>query len=268
MTRVVKRWWPIGPGDGRRASSALATIVDAWMTRWVASAIPLEVRADTVEEGVPATKSGLRWHSTSGVDLSIRERAWDRVVRAALDLPDHQPMPFEGVAADVVDSLSSAMRDDLIARITEGLKAPDLAPARTTQREDRSALVDVRVVLFGDELLLHVSLGESWLRDVLPPAVSITPSPASGRRAAMNETRASLTAVLGSCEISAAELTSLSVGDVLATNTPVDQPIELVVHGHGGTTTRLGRAAPVRSGNRIALVVSTIDDTPSQGAPK
>lgn len=266
MTTVVRRWWPIGQVDRQRAATALSTIVDTWMMRWVVRPIPFDARAEVAFEATSASKASVRWHSTSGVDLSVRERAWDRIVRAALDLPDQQPMTIEGPAADVVKSLSSAMLDDLMAGMAEGLKVPDLAPMRAAQPGDRSATIDVWITLVGDELLLHASLHDSWLRETLPPSTPAVPAPPVTRRAAMDQTVASLTAVLGSCEISVAELSGLSVGDVLATNTPVDQAIELILRGNGDATTMLGRAAPVRSGNRIALVVSGIDETHTRGA--
>lgn len=249
------RWWPLSQGDVSRASAAVSAVLDAWAAQWVAHRVDLSVGAATT----PASDGARCWHSTAvGIDLRLNERGWNRLVRRALDLPQGVALPLGGASFDVVEAFSRTMLADLLERLGEGLRIPDLVERRIAPRERSSDTIVLAIGIDDDDPLLHLEAKGQWVRDSFGPTSPSVALPEAARLTAFEATTVAIAAIVGSSDISALEFSELAIGDVLVTTTALDQPLRLAVHAPGTPTSPLGEARPVRRDGRVALVIESI----------
>lgn len=256
MSSPARRWWPISTADLSRLSAAVTTVVDAWHARWVVQPEPLAAQFD-IASGTSPIK---RWRDDAGVDLRLVERSFNRLLRKALDLPTGMALPLGGHAADIVGKLSSAMFDDLIAGIGHGLSLNDLHEGPSATDDADTARHALTISLADGEPLLHVAVTAQWIRDSLPPTTGRPLLPTTSRQAALADSRVVLTAIAGSCDLSAAELAGLAIGDVLVTTTPLDRPMSLALTPSiDGARTPVAQATPIRRNGRLVMAVTSVD---------
>ncbi|KAF1004670.1 MAG: hypothetical protein GAK28_03872 [Luteibacter sp.] len=256
MTLPYRPWWPTSAADLSRLCAALTTIVDAWHARWIVQPEPLASCSDTAS----GTLAVRRWHDDAGVELRVVERSFNRLLRKALDLPTGMSLPPVGHAADIVEAFSDAMLADLVTRIGQGLSTNGWNEGGREADDHEQARLSVTIALADDEALLHLFVTPEWIRDNLPPATVHPKTPTTSRRSALAESRVRLTAIAGSCDISAAELAGLAVGDVLVTGTSLDQPMSLALSSSiDGTHTPVAQATPIRRESRMVMAVTSVE---------
>jgi hypothetical protein len=252
---VARRWWPISTTDLARASAGMESMLDGWAAEWMAHPPAFSCGNGQTSAGMTGTRA---WYSNvAGASVRLDDRAWNRVLRRALDIPAGAALPADGPACDVIEALSRAMSTDLIARLADGLRLPGLTESRTSTASKPGGAVVLHATLGDSEALLRIDANEDWLREAFAPAPSPAGVPSASRRAAVEGSMVTLAAIVGSCEISATDLAGLGVGDVLVSDTRIDQPLCLAI-GAGTGSTPFAKASPVRRDGRIAVVV---DDT-------
>ncbi|WP_161956840.1 FliM/FliN family flagellar motor C-terminal domain-containing protein [Sphingosinithalassobacter portus] len=100
-------------------------------------------------------------------------------------------------------------------------------------------------------LVFHLSPGlfASFVRSTLPVPQH---APLGSGSAALADVRVAIGASLGSCRISAAELSDLATGDVLRLDQPLSVPLELLVSDRTGA----GTCAVIEAPGGLALQIS------------
>lgn len=253
MIHTKGRWWPISTADTSRCTATVAAILEAWAARWIAHPETLDVD-DRPAPPMPHARS---WLSGSGIRLRMSERAWNRMLRRALDLPAGSTLPSSGHAAEIITALSAAMLADLLEAFSSGM---DAGPFMEHTADERPENATAWQVTHADgDTWLGIDVDDQFLRDTASMAQTATPPAETTRRQALAGTAVLVAALAGTCHISAGELAGLAVGDVLVTETPLGQPMLLAMSvDDTGTHRPVAHASAVRHEGRIAMAIDAL----------
>lgn len=240
MSVVPIRWRPLGSRDLSAVQTRLTGAISSWQARWFSKPF---LSVETVAllgpaDGFvpPATSS--TWVCIPDVWLSAPARAFPNMLNRALDLPRSLVLP--GAAAVLIDEVKTRLVDSLFAAISATL-SPGTQAFESMLSGDATAplhipygAVHFRVATNDGETLLSIICGARTFWEMLPiPANAGAISRPSFRRRteAVEETRVSLAASLGTCELTVPQLATLAVGDVITLDCQIGDSIPVTLTG-------------------------------------
>jgi len=253
-------WLPAEAFADGAAARRIAATLEAWAERWfadrrVAPHANLSAARAAIVRGEAAQVHRLDDGLTVALSDAGRVAVAEAMLDAAIDVRKARPADRQ-----LFDRLSDACLDDLRTRLAQAFKlAPD-AHWRAGERVDALPHEDAHAFAFDDSdeplLLLfvtrdlEVALIKSGLR--APPSSPALAPLATGLAALTVD----LSALLGRCDLTVAELAELTCGDVLVLDRDLDVPLDLAIDGR----LKSGRCSVAPAGDRLHL---TIVQTPT-----
>lgn len=270
MKPVSARWRPLVSADAEQLQGAVDDALAAWQRLWFEQPATFTIEAQPLpaSTAISLTSDTQQWTLDRDLHLVSRGTDWNHYAEKAMDYPEEAAgMPAHPLQLQMRDSLRDELLDELIQSIGAGL-----APSRTLEKTVGTPFAEIVRFRHGGLKLvvasrtcprlleLYCSAELLWNRTRIE-ATAIPPSPAlASRTAALAATGASISANLGQCRVTAMELSSLAIGDVLTTSQALTQPVELRLDpGNHGPVRILARGHPVRSGDRIAVALTSIN---------
>ncbi|ALK30153.1 FliM/FliN family flagellar motor switch protein [Burkholderia plantarii] len=235
MSAPAVAWRPASDDDARLARALFDAALADWQARWFARpafAIGAIVRRPGGE--VPVVAPGRTGHRCApGLRLDPRDALARRLIGAAYATDDGV---FDAPASKgALASIAAEMLDDLVAALGTAL-TPAAAAPRDGDAPSFSGYgtLDLAIESMDGEpcASLVCDIRHVWARHAAASSTSPASSTAAAltpRREALDATPVALSVVLGRCELSAAQLTMLSPGDVIVLDRRLDEPATLVV---------------------------------------
>lgn len=257
MSKVPTAWraWLPESALGRAGvDQALVNVTRHWSTKWLArkSVRPLGALAMT---RTPLADTSLRWLALDNdVAIAVSGVAADRL--AMLMLGETVP-PSAVIDADrrVLDSLIEGALQDLCRRVAEALGLPPEARWRELGGGEAPAIERSRVCQLGVDSatpLLHLVVATDVL--IALARTRAARSPVRHRvkpiAAGLANQQVDVSASLGRCALTLADLAGLGVGDVLLLDRATDASLAL---SFNGVPSRRGKCSVQRDGDRLEL---------------
>jgi flagellar motor switch/type III secretory pathway protein FliN len=254
MSKVATGWRPWLPESALArggVDQALAEVARHWSAKWLArkSVRPLGALA-----AVPTLPGGgLRWLALDNdVAIALSNGASDRL--AMLMLGENAPLKISDADRRVLDSLVEGALRELCRRIAEALGLPP----ETRWREpdaDAPPIDRPQTCQFGVDTatpLLHLGLATDVLIALARARAARSPIRARVKpiAAGLATQQVEVSAALGRCSLTLADLAGLGVGDVLLLDRKANAPLALSVDG---VPTRRGTCSVQHDGDRLEL---------------
>ncbi len=258
MSLDWKTWLPAGALGGR-IDRLLAEMLRSWSEAWFCNERtgPLGEIAVAARSGFPP--GGGRWRSLDeGLALAIPEQAAGRLARIMLEAPPGSA-PYSGSDRQVIEQLAAGCIDDLCARLARLARlGPEARWRAGDARPDELAgwlLCDIGVERREPlvRLFIEPGLAARLVKAGLPPSPPtnpLQPVPAGLARQSVG-----LSAFIGRCELTLADLAGLAEGDVIVLDREVDGAVDLAVDGRPVD----GRCTVEQAGAALALRLSQIE---------
>lgn len=251
-----RAWLPDGAIRALDLDAKLAELTRDWSGKWFArqTVRPLE----TLAPDAPATGEDA-WLALER-DLAIGLAAGGRTALFGLMLNVEVPdMPRSAEDERLIAEVTQACLDDLCRRLAEAFRLDGSVRWSRRAVGDRPAIDAPLTCTFGSSprtpLLRLVVAGDApvGLAKVgLPPPVRAERLAGVAEGVARQDV--ALSAHVGRCALSLADVAGLSVGDVLVFERAVDAPLDLVVDGGG---TPVARCTVARADDRFDLTLLT-----------
>lgn len=257
-------WRPESDQDFITARTWFERALADWQTRWFS-------RTSFNVEDVTRIPAGQPWPSHTGMahhpcvngirlDLSLdADRLW---IDAAYSIPDEVFLAPNCQGA--LKSIAADMHDEWIEAIRSSSN-PSLLTESDQPESNRYGAVQLRIGSADGTCMAFVvcDIRHLWARDPLTvPPKPPTPSEQRfvPRRAALDESPVTLSVWLGHCELSAAALATLSVGDVITLDQPLEAPLTLSV---GATDTSVATGTAGRTGTALSFQLTSLPTSSS-----
>ncbi|MCA8233114.1 FliM/FliN family flagellar motor C-terminal domain-containing protein [Burkholderia cenocepacia] len=193
------------------------------------------------------------------------ERSDRRLIDAAFAAGGHA---FDNRAChDFLASIAAEIRDDLIAALrvstpsSQTASAPAGDDARTTAASFSGyGFIQLAIVASNGDTLASLFCDVRHIWNKAASDAPITPHPRidtelTPRRIALDTCPVALSVRLGQCELSAAQLTTLSPGDVIVLDRTIDAPATLVVDE---TSSTVAFGTPGRTGTSLSFKLTSL----------
>lgn len=248
---------------GRRERAALAAAAEERVRAWAAQWLPRG--AAPRAQCVPAPERASRLVGFTGWGrLEASQGAW-------LALPGLEPAR-EGLALAICgapdDDARSALALEAAGQALQALAAAILgAPAALDARRGREAEPDPDAWSLGSPAMaLRLELGAAesfttieavthpgWALRVLEQAPRPAPARLAERRQALGGQRIELRVLAGSVELDVRSLRELAVGNVIALDTRIDEPMAVVVAGGAQRAACVARLGSLEGRKAVAV---------------
>jgi hypothetical protein len=256
MSKIVTDWRPWLPESALArggVDQALADVARQWSAKWLArkSVRPLGVLATA---GLSLADSARCLVLDDDVALVMSSVAADRLAMLILGEPA-PPASLDAADRRVLDTLIDAAVQDLCRRIAEALGFSPETRWRDLGRDDVPSIERPLVCQMGVDAatpLLHFAVatdvliarararaGRSPVRDRVKPIA-----------AGLVVQQVDISASLGRCSLTLADLAGLGVGDVLVFDRTAEAPLALSLNG---VPARRGACSVQRDGDRLEL---------------
>ncbi|MBO9714805.1 FliM/FliN family flagellar motor switch protein [Sphingomonas sp.] len=240
----------------RVALGALADLVDAWSQAWF-PARAMRVAGAFTRIAQPQRELGKTvWHRCEGgLAIGASPGATASLGGGVLGIALKGP---ERPHADLLllERLGGAALDDLKLRMAAIFKLPRGAAWSAGEGGGREGEAVQRLEIADPErkAVLRLELGETLFAAFVRASLPAPPaSPKLGDPAqAFASLPVRLSAALGTCRISVAELAGLAQGDVLVLDRETGGPLPLAL---GGTALARGRCTVIQAGDALALEI-------------
>ncbi|WP_333677816.1 FliM/FliN family flagellar motor C-terminal domain-containing protein [Dyella sp.] len=231
-----RRWRPVSAADLRTIDQAVMRAVEAWLEEWVSEPCATSVHLRPIDQTTRAepSKHDSAWSLGAFVRLAVQPIGWDALLRRVLALPAGVTLAEERFPSSLLDPVRDDLQGDLLHRLVDALALQPALPmpllqAYTSEQQAQEKL-QLTCLLDEQQPLFDLRMAEPWRWLATPVAQgSKAASPLERRQHALAGTRLKLTALLGRCELSLAELGSLSVGDVITTSQALSMPLDVAV---------------------------------------
>lgn len=249
-----RAWLPESALGWAGGDQLLADVSRHWSAKWFARR---SVRPSLPLAEAPAlpAEASLVW-SVLGLDAAIGVTKSGRDRLAMLMLGENRPVgDIAGSDRRVLDRMIEDALTDLCRRLGDALGfAPD-ARWRSLGNEETPLIERPRLCRLDVDTatpLVHIALATDLLiaRAKARAARASRPRPLQSIAAALATQKVSVSAALGRCSLSLADLAGLGVGDVLLLDRTTDTPLSLALDG---TAARRGLCAVERDGDRLHL---------------
>ncbi|MEI9851956.1 MAG: FliM/FliN family flagellar motor switch protein [Sphingomonas sp.] len=234
------------------AQGAVADMIDDWSREWIAGE-PLRALGSFVRMSeTRAELRGMLRHACDGVAFEMREAGLAALGALILGLADRYDRPRADL--DLLEPIGTACLDALEKRAA---RLFGLEPGAGWSAGERAGGGAHRLTIgLPDEgfvLTLELSAARfaSFVRAKLPQPPA--PMPLGPPADALADLPARLSAVLGSCALTVAELATLGPGDVLVLDADLDAALPLAVDGRPAPR---GACTVAAGGDAVALEIS------------
>jgi flagellar motor switch/type III secretory pathway protein FliN len=257
MSKAAVAWraWLPESALGRAGiDQALADVARHWSTKWLArkSVRPLGALAAT---HVPPAGNSLRWVVLDNdVAVAMSNAAADRLTMLMFG-ETAPPTAFADADRRVLDSLLDDALRDLCRRIAEMLGLPPEARWRELGDDGLPSIDRSRGCQLGIDAatpLLHLVLATDVLVALAKRGAARSPMRERVKPivAGLATQQVAVSASLGHCALTIADLANLGIGDVLVLDRATDAPLRLSIDG---TALRRGKCSVQRDGERLEL---------------
>ncbi|CAD6549116.1 FliM/FliN family flagellar motor switch protein [Paraburkholderia metrosideri] len=270
MSTVPIRWRPLGGRDLVAGEVLFAKAVASWQEAWFCEpALKVEAAALLEPlESFAAKEQESAWTCGPDVWLFAEPRQLTRMANRALDLPtrfapvlESRPALLANVETRLVDELLDALRRALLP----ALKGTDGMHACKTPMSPHLPYggAHFRLVTPKGDTVLALVCGAQTLWSCLPlnqrqPTTSPAHLP-SNRTSAVEDTRVSLRAMLGQCELTVAQLATLAVGDVIRLDRAITETVALeLARSVGAPRTVVATATPGQRAGKLSIQLTSI----------
>ena len=235
MTLAFRPWLPDNTTAPRLALGAVAEMVDAWSSEWFAGE---PMRASGVFSRLAEARAELRkndWHvCNGGLAVGVSPTAIVALGAQILGIP---ASGFAQRPSDLalLEQVGGTCFDDLKRRASVLFGLAREASWHVSEGSGRDGDPVYRLEISGVArtvvvtIELSAALFSTFVKAKIPPAPA--PSPFGTPEEAIAMIPIHLSAALGGCNISIAELTGLVAGDVLMLDRSLDAPLPLAVNG-------------------------------------
>lgn len=227
---VYRPWLPGAAIEACARAVPLRQVVADWSAKWFVRP-PVTPLRDAVLTAVADPRGGARWVLADGVGLRLAAEGEQGIMTLLFGARDGaEPlMPGDTLALQAV--VDSCLRD-LRARLATALRLPEDAPWRPEASVPDAARRWVwRIEAGRGAALLEIAVDEALLvrriRAGLPPAPA--PQRISRLAAALAPQPIVLSALVGRCRLTTAELAGLGEGDVVVLDRALDDPVAIAV---------------------------------------
>lgn len=259
---AAPRWRPLGQADADWLRERAAAALRIWQDQWLDAGTFGVLDAQVFAPGQAKPAGGAGWRAGAHLSAHTEPGAWKRHALAAMALsPQADAVPDE-----LLEPVQAQLLDDLLAQLAAGLRegAPGGAVAfeRALPGADAGFAqggVRLRIGTARDPQLLdvHCAAELAWLRPLAAAPAAHKPKPGA-RGEALGDNQVRLSAVLGSCELTALQLSELAVGDVLTTSQSLHDPIALRLHADGAAPRTIAHGRPGRAQQRLSIQLTTL----------
>lgn len=252
MGEAYRAWLPPEAFADAAVDRRLSEAVEQWSLKWFADrtvrrlggeargALPGDPQVHSLEDGLAVA-----------VDGDARTAIAGAMLDAAIDLKKAKPADRR-----LFDRLSAACLEDLRSRLAQAFKLGPDARWRAGDRTDGFEPGSARAFAFDDAhepLLvlfvtreLEVTSIKSALRSPAPP------TPLQPLAAGLAAQQVDMSALLGRCDLTVAELAGLTRGDVLVLDRALDLPLDLALNGQ----VRRGQCTVEQDGDQLRLKIT------------
>ncbi|KVT75674.1 hypothetical protein WT25_01930 [Burkholderia territorii] len=257
-------WRPAGNRDPDLARALFETAFADWQSRWFGRTCFLlgDVASLPGKPPEPDARARTSHWCAPGVRIDMSERSDRRLVDAAFAAGGQA---FDNPAChDFLAPIATEIRDDLVASLSVSPAAsrPASAPAGNDAAASFSGYGHFRLAIVapnGDALaLLFCDVRHIWnkgVSDARTTPRSRVDTELTPRRIALDTCQVALSVRLGRCELSAAQLTTLSPGDVIVLDRTLDAPATLVV---AETSSTVAFGTPGHNGTSLSFKLTSL----------
>lgn len=273
MSAVATPWRPLGEADLDWARTHVGAALERWQDEWfdrrlfeVTAVEPLAAGFRVAGEGRAAC-----WRAGDRLGVESDAESWNRYALAAMALSSHAD-------AQVPETLLAPFKHELIESLLARLDA-DLM-----RTPDAPALVRA---LPGDALGLRhggvrLTLGSArdpqlmtvycaaelfWSRPLSSAPARTEAARPEGLATALSDSQVRVSAILGSCDLTALQFTELAIGDVLTTSQLLHQPIELRLDAGDASSRTIAHGHPGRSRQHLSVALTALSHSESNEQP-
>lgn len=247
-------WLPQAALRDGAVGRLLGARIGQWSAKWIAGG-GIDLLDERTLEGAAPGCDAIAWQGPGeGVALGLPGPAPAGLAGLALDA-DLSGARLEGLDRQLVERLAEAMLDDL-RRDLAGLF--EMVPAATWRALPAApAWVGALRYAFGPasrKFVLHLALAADRLARLRKSAIGAAPAAVALQpvAAGLAGQPIGLSARVGGCALSLAELGGLAAGDVLILDRAAGEPLDLVVDG----AVKRGRCTLDQAGDRLSLQIS------------
>ncbi|WP_322026131.1 FliM/FliN family flagellar motor switch protein [Burkholderia sp. BCC1977] len=268
MSTQPVAWRPDSERDLVEARTWLDGALAQWQTRWFVTATFAVDDVVRVPAGMPlpehdgytcrAHADGVRFVSSPDADRLLAEAVYaiDRRTFCAPGCHD----ALTAIATTMIDELADLLRSasDASSRAPAGWRAHEQGESIATP--PRYGAVEMSIVSTNGSPLAKVACDVTriWTLagtagtpgKVPPPGETVVP-----RVVALDDSPVALSVRLGRCRLTAAELATLAIGDVIPLDQALDAPVTLTIDG---TSMPVGTGTPGRTGTSLSFQLTSL----------
>ncbi|WP_175760797.1 FliM/FliN family flagellar motor C-terminal domain-containing protein [Burkholderia ambifaria] len=261
-------WRPASDRDPDIARALFDTALADWQSRWFIRPCFSFGEIVRLPGNPPETdEPGQTRHVCApGIRLDMLERSDRRLIDAAFAAGGHA---FDSRAChDLLASIATEMRDDLIASLRVSPSSTQIGSVHTSNEARGSAAASfsgygvIRLAIAasngGTLGMLFCDVRHIWNEVAAEPSSAFgrhIDGDLTSRRVALDACPVALSVLLGQCELSAAQLTTLSQGDVVVLDRAIDALATLVVDE---TSSAVAFGTPGRTGNSLSFKLTSL----------
>lgn len=273
MSAIATPWRPLGEADLDWARANVGAVLERWQDEWFDRRLfkVTAVEALAADFRLGGEGRAARWRAGDRLGVESDAAAWNRYALAAMALTPHAD-------AQVPDALLAPFQHELIESLLTRLGA-DLLRTADAPTLARSLPDDVLALRHGGVRLTVGSARDPQLLDLYCAAElfwsrPLATAPARGDSAkpesvatALADSRVRVSAILGSCDLTALQFTELAIGDVLTTSQLLHEPIELRLDADNAPSRTIAHGHPGRSRQHLSVALTALSHSESNEQP-
>lgn len=268
MIAQTVAWRPDSDRDLADARSWIGDALADWQTRWFDRAAFVVDDVVRIPRDAPwpdhdgfACRShgdGIRFDASKDADRLLVEAAYG-IDERTFGMPGCHAS-LKSIAADMLDELVGIIRSGPGSPSHEvaALPVDDLRESRNPPNRYGAIALSITSTNGTPVAKIICDMTCIWARaDAArtPNAMQALDEACVSRRAALDQSPVTLSVLLGQCRLSAAELATIAVGDVIALDQALDAPITLSIDG---TATQVGTGTLGHTGASLSFQLTSL----------
>lgn len=226
---AVEPWLPRSALLDGGLTMLIGTLLDGWQRKWIARPGRIAASLQTAPpKPAPATEG---WQTACGKVSAYYDRQTALRLGAALIGARHAPRTARSIDETLLSNLAADAGRDLLTRLASRFSASDAIERMGKSASSPSALRFAIRAANGALVELAVASGAAVTARKSLVRPKRTPSPLTSRAGAQEALQVNVSAQIGTSEITAADLRSLAVNDVLILDAALSEAPRLTVNG-------------------------------------
>ncbi|KWB76994.1 FliM/FliN family flagellar motor C-terminal domain-containing protein [Burkholderia ubonensis] len=262
MSTTPVIWRPASGRDLDAMRALVDTALADWQSRWFGAkrfivGEVVHLPRSTFESDMPA-ESGHRCAPGIRLDMLARsDRALIKAAFATTDAVFDSPACHDRLVS-IAEEICDDLRDTLRCALTpSGMPDTEVATAKSA---GRYGAVRLAIESLRGDALASLICDVTYIRERNAGRPAVTSDrhvvdKTTPRRIALDLSPITLAVLLGRCQMSAAQLTALSPGDILVLDHRIDDPVTLLVDG---TSSPVAFGTPGRTGASISFKLTSL----------